>query len=211
MSEQQHIDAHNMFAECDTVTPVYHGMTLDQRLLWAAAVAVLGFCWWLGSSAPPAIDALGQAQPPWAAYAVALVIAAGAVGGAIACAGYIRLRNRYALVGLGQDAIVIQTWNGQQVAVGYWEIEQMEWTVLGRDANPRPLHRLTIRADVGGRVEQHVIGLSQDPAPPEMERLAQAVSRRARLRHDDGWEEPRDRLDEMGPDLAQQSRRWRRG
>ncbi|HCU36959.1 MAG TPA: hypothetical protein DGT21_16390 [Armatimonadetes bacterium] len=211
MSEQRHIDAHNMFAECDTVTPVYHGMTLDQRPLWAAAVAVLGFCWWLGSSAPPTIDALGQAQPPWAAYAVALAIAAGAVGGAIACAGYIRLRNRYALVGLGQDAIVIQTWNGQQVAVGYWEIEQMEWTVLGRDANPRPLHRLTIRADVGGRVEQHVIGLSQDPAPPEMEHLAQAVSRRARLRHDDGWEEPRDRLDEMGPDLAQQSRRWRRG
>ena len=211
MSEQQHTDPHNMLSGCGTVTPVYHGMALDQRPLWAAVVAVLGFCWWLASSAPPMIDALGQAQPPWAAYAVALIIAAGTVGGAVACAGYIRLRNRYALVGLGEDAVIIQTWNGHQVAVGYWEIEQMEWTVIGRDANPRPLHRLTIGADAGGRIEQHVIGLSQDPAPPAMERLARTIAERARLRSDGDWEEPRDRLEEMGPDLAQQSRRWRRG
>ncbi len=211
MSEQQHTDPHDMLARCDMVTPIYHGMELDQRPLWVIIAAVLAFSWWLAWSAPPVLDAWGQAQAPWVAYAIAALSAAGAVGGGIAFAGYVRLRNRYALVGLGEDAAIIQSWNGHQVAVGYWEIEQMEWTVVGRDANPRPLHRLSINARIAERVEQHVIGLAQDPAPAAMERVADVVAQRAHLRIDGDWEEPRDRLEGMGADLAQQSRRWRRG
>jgi len=211
MSENQQTDPHDMLSQCDIVTAIHHGMVLAHRALWVGVVAVLGFSWWLASNAQPTVDAWGQQQPPWIAYGAAGICAVFAVGGAIAYAGYVRLRNRYALVGLGEDAVIIQTWNGHQVAVGYWEIEQMEWTVVGRDANPRPLHRLTIRADAGGRREVHIIGLSQDPAPPRMERLADELAERAGLRSDEEWEEPRDRLEVMSTDLAQRSRRWRRG